>query len=305
MNFKFFFVKLGAYALNALPNCVVQWMGAGLGFFWFYIVPVRRKLVIANLTTAFGDTKSPEEIEALAYKNLKHIGKVLFESWRSLVWKVEDFRRNVGFEGFEHIEPYVAKKQGGFLLSAHMGCWELSPGSGASYGVPVDVVAKYADRKSAQPFLKWFRERLGVGCISADRSRLKILDSISRGRWIGFMLDQFMGPPPGVPVKFFGKLAGTTASLAAMTEADSLACLLAYTYRNDKGRITTVIEPLTYPNFSEDLTTRIWEKTQFYNDVIERVVRKYPDQWMWLHRRWKPFVGTPKWALPDIQLATL
>lgn len=294
---KFTLIKALSLLLNALPNRVVLLLGDALGLTWYFLIPIRKATVVGNLTTAFGDTKSPAEIRSLARRSFRHIGRIAFEAIRSIVWSKEDFRRNVPFEGLEHLQPYLDSKQGGFLVSLHLGCWELSPGAGSSQGVPVDVIAKYARQQGADPFLQWFRQRLGVNVIPETRSTQQILDSVAAGRWIGFMLDQFMGPPAGIPVTFFGKLAGTTASLAALSEKHAIPCVLAYTYRDAKGWVHTVIEPIVFPAFSSDLTERVWQKTQFLNDLLESKVRQYPDQWMWLHRRWKPFNGTPKWNL--------
>jgi len=283
--------------LNLLPNRVVLFFGDVLGWLWFRLIPVRKKVVVANITVAFGEELSPKEIQRLAARSLRHIGRVVFESIRSIVWSVDDFKRKVGFRGLEHLESYLQEKRGGFVISLHLGCWELNAGAGVAQGIPVDVIAKFARQEGMEPLMAWFRNRLGVNVIPETRSTPQILASVASGRWIGFMLDQFMGPPAGIPATFFGKTAGTTASLAALSEQHKIATVLGYTYRDERGRVTMVIEPISYPAFSEDLTQRIWEKTQFLNDLLEKKVRQYPEQWMWLHRRWKPFNGVPKWNL--------
>ncbi len=299
MKLKFLALKVASYFLSWLPNRVVILLGCLIGIIWYYLIPIRRHTVLENMTLAFGDSKSDEEIQKLASKFFRHMGCVLVESLRSIVWTAEDFRKKVSLEGFEHIEPYLKENKGGFLVSLHLGCWELAPGSGVSHGVPVDVVTKYARHEESDPFLQWFRNRLGVNLIPETRSTPMILGQIAKGRWIGFMMDQFMGPPIGIPITFFGKCAGTTASLAVLTEKHAIPSVLAYTYRDKRGRMHTVIEPIKFPPFSEDLTKRVWEKTQAINDLLEKKVREHPEQWMWLHRRWKPFQGTPKWNLAE------
>ena len=292
---KFFLLKCFSYFLGRLPNRALLVAGDVLGFFWFYLVPFRRKVVLENLTLAYGDSKTLKEIERLAARNFRHYGRALFESVRSVCWTLDDYRREVTFVGLDYLKAYVREKRGVFVLSFHMGAWELSPGSAAAHGLPIDVVTKISPNKNASELLNWFRQRLGIEVIPASRSKQLIVDAIGRGRFIGFMLDQFMGPPVGVPVKFFGKTAGTTVSLALLSEQHSVPILIGFTHRDKKGRLQTVAEPIDFPKFSDDFTTRLWEKTQFLNDCIEAKVRQFPEQWMWLHRRWKPFVGTPKW----------
>ena len=294
---KFFLIKLISHSLNLLPNRILLLLGNGLGLLWFYLIPIRKKTIIDNMTLAFGDEKTPGEIEKLAAKNLRHIGCVLFEALRSIVWSAEDFRKHVPLIGWDSVDGFIKAKQGGFVISLHLGSWELAPGSGASHGIPVDVVAKYARKKGADPLLQWYRQRLGMTMIPETRSTPQILEAISRGRWVGFMMDQFMGPPVGVPVKFFGHTAGTTGSLAALTEKHNIPCVLATTYRDKKGKVFLVMEPMPFPKFSDDFNTRVWEKTQYINDILEKKVREYPEQWFWLHRRWKSFNGESKFAI--------
>jgi hypothetical protein len=202
-------------------------------------------------------------------------------------------------EGIENAEKFYHQGQGGFFLTCHLGNWEILVGSGASSGIPADIIVKRAKSPWFQKFLEDYRNRLGVGVLWESGTAKDILRALSRGRFVGFIFDQFMGPPIGLPVKFMGRLAGTPVSLALLTEKRQVPILPAYSYRDKEGRLHTVIEPaIQLPPLSEDKETRLYQKSQFFNDVIEERVRRHPEQWLWLHRRWKEYRGEPRWKLP-------
>ncbi|MEZ4750747.1 MAG: DUF3108 domain-containing protein [Bdellovibrionota bacterium] len=183
------------------------------------------------------------------------------------------------------------------MLSLHLGNWELSSGRVIAAGVPLDAVVKTARSKVVQELLEYQRGVLGMGVHYESGTARAILNAVSREkRMVGFFLDQFMGPPIGLPVKFFGHTAGTAAALSLMTEKHNDPVFPVYTYRDRSHKIHVMIEkPLEYPSLSEDKAERLHQKTQVYNDTMERLVRQHPEQWLWLHRRWKPYKGVPRW----------
>ncbi|NDD05265.1 MAG: DUF3108 domain-containing protein, partial [Proteobacteria bacterium] len=110
----------------------------------------------------------------------------------------------------------------------------------------------------------------------------------------------------GLPVKFFGRPAGTAIGLALLTEKTSAPLFTAYNYRDDQGVIQVFIEKVKdMPNLSADRNTRFYQLTQFYNDILERQIRQHPEQWLWLHRRWKAYNGQPRWSLKPILASCL
>lgn len=292
--------------LNLLPQRFVLLLGDGVGWIWFYVIPIRRATVLENLKLVLSDRYSEAERWKIARRNYCHYGRCLFEIFQSISWGAEEYRRRVIVEGLENAAQFYREGRGGYFLTCHLGNWELLVGSGAAHGIPVDIVVKYARNPTAEALLQWYRDRLGVGVLLESGTAKDILRSISRGRFIGFILDQFMGPPIGLPIQFFGKLAGTTVSLALLTEKRDVPILPAYSYRDERGRLHTVIEPaLKFPKFSDDKDERLFQKTQFFNDVIEEKVRMHPEQWLWLHRRWKEYRGVPRWNPKSTLLPSL
>lgn len=295
--------------LNFMPRSFRIALGSAVGWVWFHVVRFRREIVLENLRIAFGSEKSEAEIRALAARNFRHYGLTLVEIAQSVTWSKADYEREVPADGIEHLRQAIAKGHGVFGLNSHLGNWEWVIGSVMSRGIPGDVVVKRSKNPGLDRFLLNYRQNMGIGIFYESGTARDILRSLSRGRLVGFILDQFMGAPIGLPVTFFGKEAGTAIGLALLTEKKEAPIVPMYSYRDENDRLRAVIEPeLTLPAFSENREDRLYEKTQFYNDVLERLVRKHPDQWLWLHRRWKTYRDEPRWKRSTVTapaLATL
>ena len=137
----------------------------------------------------------------------------------------------------------------------------------------------------------WFGARRfhGTRLIEDRRSTFDILKALKRNESVIFVLDQFMGPPLGVPVHFFGRKTGAAMGLALLVEKTRVPVIPCYSYVNEKGKIVDVFEPeIPFQDFGSREET-IEKMTQIYTDKIEEIVRQYPEQWMWVHKRWKEF----------------
>lgn len=293
-----FLLKILSRLLNALPRRAALGLGDAVGLLWFDVIRVRRAVALENLALAFPE-KSPEERVSIARRNFVHYGRNLIEILRTITWTPDDYRRNVTLHGLEeNVLPALRAGAGGIFLTSHLGNWEIAIAGGAVSGIPIDVVVKRARNRHVEAFLLWYRKKCGAGVLAEEGTAKDILRSLSRGRFPVFVFDQFMGPPIGLPVTFFGKRAGTAVALSLITEKKKVPVIPAYSYRDEKGHHHTVFEaPLELGALSEDKNERLFEKTQRYNDVLESHVRKHPAQWLWIHRRWKAYRGEPRWTL--------
>ena len=289
-------LKILSTLLNRVPVSILDRASLALGWFFYHVVGFRRKLVEQNLKLALGSEKTDEELKNIALQNYQHYARTAVEILCSINWTENDYRKRTRIEGLENIRPRLNGKNGGIFLGAHLGNWEFAVSTAAIHGIPVDVVVKEAKSKIGQQFLDWYRCRFGVGIFFETKTVKEIFNSFNTGRFTVFILDQFMGPPIGVPVKFFGVEAGTAAGLALFCDKRDLPVFPAYNYRDSEGRLCTVIEPqLEYEKLSSDRDTRIFQRSQAYNNAIEKMVRRNPEQWLWLHRRWKEFKGESRW----------
>lgn len=295
-NHLIFLLQAISFFLNLIPRKFSQKTAKGMGMVFYSLVGFRKKVIRENLNLAFGLEKTDVELEKYCSLNYQHYAQMLFEILRSINWKKEDYIKNTEFCGKENIQKLIEEKKGGVFLGTHLGNWEFAVATAAANGVPVDIVVKESKSPLGQQFLAWYRDRFGIGVFLETKTVKEIFRSINSGRFVVFILDQFMGPPIGVQVPFFGKEAGTAAGLALFCEKRDIPIFPAYNYRNNQGKLCTVIEPrIQYGDLSSDRETRIYQRTTVYNQHMESMIRKHPEQWLWLHRRWKEFKGVSRW----------
>lgn len=293
-----------SWILNAVPVGVLTFLSSVLGCFFFSILRFRRRVTLENLNVALGTEKSNSELKDIAKRNYQHYSLVILEWIQSISWTREDFKSKTKLEWKPILEQMKLKK-GGILLTSHLGNWEFAIQTASAWGMPCDVIVKKQRTQLAQTFLTWFRTRFGARVIYETGTLKEIFSSLSSERFVVFVLDQFMGPPIGLPVKFFGQEAGTAVGLALISEKSKNSLFTSYNFRGEDGKIHTFIEELKEPVLtSSERNERLYQKTQWFNDVLESQIRKHPEQWLWLHRRWKAYQGEPRWRLARAVILT-
>lgn len=290
--------------LRCFPQSLIVCAGNGMGWVFYRMFAFRKRVILDNLKLAFGKEKLPAELETIVLRNYQHYATVFLEVLRSITWRQSDYSANVEIVGRENIQPFVDGKTGGFILTSHLGNWEYAISAGSAHGIPIDVVVKRAKTQWIENFLQWYRKKAGAGIFHESETAKDILRSLNQGRFVCVILDQFMGPPIGLPVTFFGQKAGTAVALALLTEKKDVPVISAYNFRGTDGKIRIVFEPkLDFSNLSQDKVERLYQKTQLFNNAMEQNIRKHPEQWLWMHRRWKEYRGEPRWKMaPTLML---
>ncbi|MCC6276554.1 MAG: lysophospholipid acyltransferase family protein [Oligoflexia bacterium] len=262
--------------------------GNVLGLFWFYVVPIRRAVAIENISLAFPEWPR-SKVRSLALKNFQNYALGFLELLMIPGFNRAVFEKLVVVEGWTHYEKARSQAQGVFLLTLHLGSWELMSACQAHLGIPLHVITKKFKAGSLNQAWVDLRVGHGIKLIAEEKTTFQILRAIRQNEVVGFILDQFMGPPVGVRTKFFGRETGTAASLALFVDRTRAPVVPVYNVRDPNGKIRIVFEPPI--EFVEQGGTEqnISFMTQVYTSKIEEVVRRYPDQWLWIHRRWKPF----------------
>jgi KDO2-lipid IV(A) lauroyltransferase len=280
-------------------------LGNLLGFLWFDFFRIRRKVAIQNVGIAFPALSFREQTR-IARASVYHMGQTLIEFLFFPLFEKEDFEHFFEIQGSEHVEAALAEKRGVFFLSLHIGNGDFSTAAVSRRGWPVSLISKNFKSKWLNDV--WFRMRTrhGTEFISPEKSSFEILRAIKRQRIVIFVLDQYMGPPVGCRTKFFGKETGTAMGLAVMVERTGCPVIPVTTYRKPNGHHVISFEsPIPWapldvgPSRDEPAAensgknqardANIRAMTQVYTDKIEDIVRKHPEQWMWIHRRWKNF----------------
>lgn len=274
------------------PRTWLRKSGWWLGFLWFDVFGFRKKIIMDNLSIAFpewSDEKKRRVGRESVYQLGYSFGEFFFIPSMTQNW----LKDNVVFEGWEHLEKARAQGKGMLLLSLHLGNADVGASSIVMKGQELYLITKRFKAKWFDDM--WFSVRgaQGVKYIDAHapNNAFEILKALKKNAALVFVLDQYMGKPFGIATRFFGKRTGTAYGLALFVQKTKAPVLPTYTFEGDDHKIHVVIEPPldTEKCLTDDKDQTLVNLTQSFNDKLEEIVRKHPEQWMWVHRRWKDF----------------
>lgn len=277
-----------ALAFRVFPKRLRWAMGVFLGTLWFDILKLRRWTVLKNVTIAFPE-ESHEERLRIARESMYHLCYNFIEFSQLPFLNKKWVENEVVLHGLENFERARGKGKGVLILSLHVGNGDVGLAALAIKGFRLHVISK----KFKNRFLNqlWFgvREKMGTRFLSPHGSSLAfdILKACRQQESVVFVTDQFMGKPYGIESTFFGRKTGTAYGLALFAMKSKAPVLPVYTYRDAELRTHIVFEEEIAFEKIEDKDLQIRLMTQKYNDRVESIVRRYREQWMWVHRRWK------------------
>jgi KDO2-lipid IV(A) lauroyltransferase len=194
----------------------------------------------------------------------------------------------VTYDGFENYATSLRRGKGTLFLTAHFGAWELCPVAHALYGYPLRFVVRPIDNPRINHLVNTYRTLTGNKIIEKKNSLKEILKALRNNEAVGILIDQNTTSDSGVFVKFFNILACTTTSVATIalrTGATVVPGFLIWDEKLRKHRLR--FDPPVQLIQTGNLQSDIAENTALFNQILEGWVRKYPDQWLWVHRRWK------------------
>jgi len=249
------------------------------------MLPGRRRVALENLAVAFPD-RSGAERRRLCRASFQHLGMMLVETCFLLVQDPQVMLSRVSVEGIEHLTAAAKSPGGVLLLSAHFGNWELLGLAHIFCGLPLTVVVRPLDSVILNGLAERLRARTGTELIGKRRALRPVLGALRRGRMVGILLDQNASRGEGVFVPFFGRPASTSRSLALLSLRTGRPIVPVFIHRERDGRHRIVVEPAlaTPPADSPDA---VIELTAECARRIEAAIRRWPEQWFWLHRRWR------------------
>lgn len=275
-----------SFLLASLPQPVRTLFGDVIGVLWFDVLRIRRHIAIENVKIAFPEQSESWQV-CTARASLLHMGRSIVEYSLFPFFTKEKVAKHFDIQGLENLEAAYAKGKGVLFLGLHLGNGDFGIAAVSRMGWPVSLISKIFKSRWLNDLWFGMRAKHGTEFISPEKSSFQILRALKAKRVVFFVLDQFMGPPIGCRTKFFGKETGTAMGLAIMAERSGAPVVPSYTYRTEDGRHVIVFEP-EIP-WQDASTENIATMTQIYTDKIEQIVRKHPEQWMWIHRRWKNF----------------
>jgi KDO2-lipid IV(A) lauroyltransferase len=273
--------------LRVLPRGAAHRVGIaiGLGFFHFY--PRLRRVGLRNLELAFPETPEHERLGILRGVFVS-LGRLLAEFPKFPEYSRENVSQIAVYDGFENFAAARDKDKGVLFLTAHLGGWEVGSFVHSVHGNTLQVVVRDLDNRYLNRLVRRYRTLHGNGSIDKNEFARVLLSALRRGDTVGILMDTNMTPPQGVFVDFFGHLACTAVGIARVALHTGAAVVPAFTIWDDslqKYRIR--FEPALETIRTGDDEADAVANTAMYTKVIENFVRRYPDQWLWVHRRWK------------------
>ncbi len=257
-----------------------------LGRIAFWALPRYRNITIENLRIAFGGEKSEAEIRTIARKVFENLGKNAVELVNFPKINKRNFRKFVRLKNRAALDRAFEKGKGVIIITAHFGNWELLAAGFRLEGYPGVTVGRkiYFDRYDR--FLNDLRKTHDVQVIYRDESPRKMLKVLKDNRILGIVADQDMDAVEGVFVDFFGHPAYTPTGPAALAKASGASLVPAIIVRKN-GRHVLMVEEAVELADTGDKEKDLVENTRRWSSVIESYIRRYPEQWVWMHRRWK------------------
>lgn len=283
--------KVVSFAIASLPSGARLSIGDAIGVLWFDVFRIRRRVALENMARAFPEWPEDRRLN-MARWSLKHMGRNLVEYALFPFFNDELALSMFEIQGREHVDHALAGGKGCLILGLHLGNGDLGIAACSRLGMKMNLISKLFRSRWLNDLWFGMRRRHGTRFISPEKSTFEILKALKRNEIVIFVLDQFMGPPVGVRTRFFGHETGTALGLALIANRTGAPVLPSYTYRKPDGRHVLVFEAPMPALEGHDESLReqnIARMTQAYTDKIEAIVRRHPDQWMWIHRRWKEF----------------
>jgi KDO2-lipid IV(A) lauroyltransferase len=272
--------------LGRIPRGIARKIGNLLGDAGFLLDRRHREIALDNIALALGNELLPHRQLALARSVYRNLGQIVFEVGWSVASSLALLEEHITIEGLENGHAAINQGKGVLVIVAHIGNWELLPLVGKKMGVPINVVYRPLDFRPLDLFFQATRSRFGAKLIPSRHALLKILKALKKGEAVAMLMDQNVDYYDGVWVDFFGHPACTSKAMAVIAMKTGAAVLPAFLYREPDG-FRAVFGEILPPSATGDRTKDIEANTAQYTKAIEDGIRKKPDQWFWVHRRWK------------------
>jgi KDO2-lipid IV(A) lauroyltransferase len=282
---EFAAARLVAAIVSLLPMRVVRRIGAGLGRVVYVVDRTHRRTALENLAAAF-PSRSERERRALARAMFAHFGSLLLELLKFSGYTLPQIQSAVEIEGQERALQAYAQNRGVLFFTGHFGYWEIHAIAEPLHNRPISVLARPLDNVRLNEMLERIRTRTGNSVIYRQGAVRKVLRELAANHGVAILIDQHLHTPDAVYVDFFRRPAATTSALAALALRTGAPVIPVFALPLPRGRYRLVYEhPVDPPR--ADTPDAICEFTQRCTDVLEMYVRRRPELWLWMHRRWR------------------
>ena len=286
-SLEYWLVVVVVRLLGWTPRSIARLFAGALAFAVFHAMGRLRRVGERNLQLALPEMTDRERRDVLRGV-YRYLGWQLVEFCQMPHYTAENTKRHIRTEGLEHFLAAEALGKGVLVLTGHLGAWELSSFYHSLKGHPMGMVIRRLDNRRLDEFVNKIRCMHGNRVLHKDDFARGLLHAMHEGGAVGILMDTNMTPPQGEFVKFFGIEACTASGLARVALKTGAAVLPGFMLWEAKEKKYVLhFGPQLHFERSGDSEADVLAATQQCNDVLESWIRRYPDQWLWIHRRWK------------------
>ena len=271
--------------LGLLPRPLARGVGGLVGMIFYLLASRLRRVARKNLAMAMPDLSEAERARIIrgVFRNLS---RMLAELALFPRYTRENVARVIPYDGFENYAAAVARGKGVIYLTGHLGAWELGAFAQSVYGHPLNVMIRALDNPYLNGLVNRYRTLAGNRIIEKRDFLRGVLQALKNNEAVGILMDQNSSLAEGVFVDFFGVPACTSTGMARIALRTGAAVVPAFGFW-EKSRYRLRFDPPLTLIETGDQEKDIAANTQLFTKVLEDYIRHYPDQWLWIHRRWK------------------
>jgi len=282
---EYLIVRLLITVVRFMPGVLVRACGTVLGLTFYFVDRAHRRIAERNLATAF-PARPEAERRAIARAAFAHFGRLLFELLQFATLSPDEMRARVEVDGEDRSRLAYAQGKGVLFVTGHFGFWELQAMVHAVQVEPVAILARALDNPYLNGLLEDIRQRTGNTVVYRRGTIRRVMRTLHAGHGVAVLIDQHIVTRDAIYVDFFERPAATTSAVAALALRTGAPVVPVFALPLGRGRYRMIYEhPVEPPR--ADSAEAIREFTQRCTDVLEMYVRRHPELWLWMHRRWR------------------
>lgn len=284
--YLYYIARIAAFKFYIMPLSIGLYLAGIIGWLVFIVLSKYRRIAIRNLKDAFGKEKTEGEIRAIARRVFVNLCKNAVELVNFPKINKANLDRFVRIVNINILNSALARGKGAIIITGHFGNWELLALSIRLKGYEGAVIGRRIYFDKYDKFLNGFRRVHDVDIVYRGESPKKVLRLLKDNKVVGILADQDVDSVDGVFVNFFRVPAYTPSGPVLLAKASGAALIPAFIVRKN-GRHTLVIEKPIELADTGNKEADIVENTKRWSNIVESYIRRYPEQWVWMHRRWK------------------
>jgi KDO2-lipid IV(A) lauroyltransferase len=278
-------IRLLIAVIQVMPDSLVSAAGAVVGMMAYVADRNHRRIAMENVAAAF-PARTPRAHKRIIRGAFRHFGRLLFELLKFSTLSPDAMLKRVEFEGEERVRAAYAQGKGVLFVTGHFGYWELQAMVHALRLPPMAVIARALDNPALNELLERMRTRTGNSVIYRRGTIRRAMRQLQSGEGVGVLIDQHILGHDAIYVDFFNRPAATTSAVAALALRTGASVVPLFALPLGGGRFRMIYEhPVEPPAATSEHPLR--EFTQRCTDVLEMYVRRNPELWLWMHRRWR------------------